>query len=181
MEKKLIKVGNSVALVIDKSFRDELGIVPTTVVRVVCDGERLIVQKSGDRADDKRRAAKMSEEVRARAIANALIRTYQMSNAALDRLTAAWKRGIHRPLLYLGWIESTSWDAVSDAERRVVRRFEAAYLALRAQRGWEDAIAAALQAEPFDPNDPGEQSVGCGGCFSAAATLPVAPGPGRTS
>lgn len=61
---------------------------------------------------------------------------------------------------YQSWVEDKDWDTITEAERRVVRRVEASYWALCKNATWDEAIAAALVAEPFDPEDPSERDVG---------------------
>ena len=51
--KKLVKHGNSYALIIDKPIMDLLGITPTTPLEITTDGQRLIItpiRKSGRRS-----------------------------------------------------------------------------------------------------------------------------------
>src|SRR5262245_15396778 len=92
MKKKLVTIGNSVGLIIDKSLRHTLGIKPTTLVRVMTDGNRLIVEPCGDRAVAvvDARAVAISQLVQARAVATALLHRWGPPNQDFERLTLGW-------------------------------------------------------------------------------------------
>jgi antitoxin component of MazEF toxin-antitoxin module len=162
VEKKLVTVGNSVAVVLDKALRQALGITPTTLVRVLTDGQRIIIEPTGERTVEAKRATAASERLRALQIARQLLQNHHMGNELVARLTCAW--AVPRPMLsalrYSSWLERVDWEALTDAERRVIRRFEIAYNELRAESSWQEAIESALRAEPFDPEDPAERTVG---------------------
>jgi virulence-associated protein VagC len=162
MEKKLFRIGNSVALVIDKPLRLALGIKPTTLVRVMTDGQRLIIEPCGERSVEAKRTTAITEQTQARAIANELMIHLSTSNENFARLTAGWRAPNCRLRImhYKMWLDSVRWDCLSAAEHRLIRRFEALYWALRGKATWDEAISAALAAEPFDPDDPTEREVG---------------------
>jgi antitoxin component of MazEF toxin-antitoxin module len=161
VEKKLFKIGNSVALVIDKPLRATLGIKATTLVRVTTDGQRLIVEPCGERSEEVQRSLNVSEKIRAQAVAWDLLTRYDMSNHRFERLSSGWDaRGRLRSHRYKMWVEDVDWATLTDAERRVVRRFEVAHRVLRSGATWEAAIAEALGAEPFDREDPAERAAG---------------------
>ena len=50
VQKKLVVVGNGVALFIDKEIRRALGLKATSLVQVRTDGKRLIIEPDGERA-----------------------------------------------------------------------------------------------------------------------------------
>jgi len=163
VEKKLVTVGNSVALVLDKSLRHALGIKPTTLVRVMTDGTRIIIEPSGERTPEAKRTNEITGRMRAIAIVRDLLERYGFANELFAQLSCGWP-GRHprfRANVYRFWLEDVAWDQLSEAELRVMRRFEVLHAELRTgERSWAEGIAAALAAEPFDPNDPAEQSVG---------------------
>jgi antitoxin component of MazEF toxin-antitoxin module len=162
VDKKLVRVGNSVAVVLDKSLRQALGIKPTTLVRVLTDGQRIIIEPTGERTVEAKQTVAITERMRALQIAYRMLRNDSMGNEQCAQLTCAW--AVRRPMLsvlsYIGWLERVDWDTLSVAELRVIRRFEIASTALQADASWPEAIAAAVAAEPFDASDPDEQSVG---------------------
>jgi antitoxin component of MazEF toxin-antitoxin module len=162
MQKKLVTVGNSVAVVLDKSLRMALGIKPTTLVRVMTDGKRIIIEPSGERTPEAKHAQVLTDRKYAIKVANTLLRVYDMGNDLLARFTCGF--AVRRPLIaafrYIRWLEDVDWDRMSDAERRVIRRFEIACDILRSQGNWNEALEAALAEQPFDPSDPAEQAVG---------------------
>jgi hypothetical protein len=165
VQKKLLAIGNSVALIIDKPLRDVLGIKATTIVRVMTDGKRLIIEPCGESSAETTKEAKqnvsVSEQTRARQVAMALRNSCHFSNEYFGQLTRGWCVGNRlRVIHYNSWLEGVRWDELNDAERRVIRRFEAAFFALRRNASWDEAIRVALAAEPFDPDDPTEQDVG---------------------
>jgi hypothetical protein len=162
VEKKLLKLGNSVALVIDKPLRLALGIKPTTLVRVMTDGKRLIIEPSGERTVESKRTAAVTERMQALSVAHALTVLDCMSNENLARLTAGWctRPGGYRMSHYKRWLEDQPWESLTEAERRVTRRLETVYWARRRRAPWNEAIVEALLAEPFDPDDPAERAVG---------------------
>lgn len=162
MEKKLLKFGNSVALVIDKPLRVALGIKPTTLVRVMTDGKRLIIEPSGERTVESKRTEAISEHMQARSIAHALTFLDGISNENFARLTCGWppRPGRYCMQQYKIWLEYQPWESLTDAEKRVVARFEEVYFARRRKESWEQAITEALRVVPFDPDDPDERAVG---------------------
>lgn len=161
MEKKLLAIGNSVALIIDKPLRNILGIKPTTIVRVMTDGRRLIIEPCGEHTKEAKQNAAVSGKLEARAIAQAFTHGYQISNACFERLSAGW-RGRFGPhgMRYAAWIDHARWEELTEAEHRVIRRLAAVYRALQKGASWDSAIRVALEAEPFDPDDPTEHDVG---------------------
>jgi hypothetical protein len=162
MDKKLVRVGNSLAVVLDKPFRHALGIKPTTLVRVMTDGKRIIIEPSGERPVEIKRTEEVSERMRAVAIARELLTYYSLGNELFAEFTCGWpgQRPRLRVRVYQHWLERVEWESLTDGERRVIRRFDVLYSVLRGEKDWPTAIAAALSAEPFDPADPEEQSVG---------------------
>lgn len=82
MEKKLVAIGNSVALFIDKPLRSALGIKATTLVRVMTDGRRLIVEPCGERTREQRRTTAITEQMQARAVIRSMVYNYDVRTIA---------------------------------------------------------------------------------------------------
>jgi antitoxin component of MazEF toxin-antitoxin module len=165
MNKKLITIGNSVAIVLDKALRNALGIKATTLVRVMTDGQRIIIEPSGERTKEATHTVAVSERMRAIQIGDDLLKRFSMGNELFSQLTCGWPRP--RPSLsalhYVSWLQRVPWEELTDAEVRVIRRFEIVYreLSKRPESAtWPEAIETALAVEPLDRDDPGEQSVG---------------------
>ena len=162
MQKKLFKIGNSVALVIDKSLRNALGIKATTLVRVTTDGSRIIIEPNGERTVEQLHAIAVTGKTRALAIASDLLRNWHVSNDRFAEVCAGWNRpNVRLRIMHYGmWCERVDWHSMSPAEQRLIRRFDVLHTTLCTGAYWEHAVTAALTAEPFDPLDSAECRVG---------------------
>jgi hypothetical protein len=167
MEKKLFTIGNSVALVIDKPLRRALGIEANTIVRLMTDGQRLIIEPCGERTIEAKRNARaaarasvVSEQKLAHDVAYDLLTGHSMPNERFVRLTAGWRALILHIRRYEQWTLYARWEHLTDAERRGVRRFGIFHAAVKAGEDYDEAIEIARKAEPFDSDDPDERDAG---------------------
>lgn len=133
MHKQLIRVGNSLAVVIDKPLRMLLDIAPETLLRMWTDGRRIILEPEGVP-----RAVTPPEELTIRQIVHELIDVH-----GIDRNHVAIIHGMTKPpfspMLAVGWSQtlakiSTERDAV------IMRRYHACLKSRRAGVSWENTL-----------------------------------------
>ena len=162
VEKKLVSVGNSVALVLDKPLRETLGIKPTTLVRVMTDGRRLIIEPCGEKPAVVKRAEAISERTQAMRVAWDLLTRFSIPNDRFAQVCSGWGTCRRLKILYYKmWTESVDWEHITAGERSVVRRFEVLHAVLERTKGkWDEALAEALAKVPFNPDDPAERDAG---------------------
>jgi len=134
--KTLCSLGNSKALILDKSIMRLLGIGPKTKLRLMTDGRRLIVEPITEEPP-----APTASELDAVRVFVALL-DRGMSQSEFDRL----HHEKTRMAAYQGHLQFAR--TFTDTERATMRRFEACLRALRQKASWSDAIAFALHAEP---------------------------------
>jgi len=142
MEKQLIVVGNSLALVIEKSLRALLGITYKTRLNVTTDGVRLIVEPIGTepvRAVSSGRGAPLHvRRINALRVYDAL-EALGLDNEKFIRLTGS-RIWAYRPRLDVGKGDASLVVAMD--------RLDVCIDVLNAGGSWEQAIEAALSAVP---------------------------------
>ncbi len=85
MRKRLAVVGNSLALVIDKSIRDVLGIGRDTMLNISTDGKRILIEPTGGLHVP----TVTAREIDAPRVFDTLMRRFDMSHEQFARLAAA--------------------------------------------------------------------------------------------
>jgi hypothetical protein len=164
MQKKLVVVGHSLALVIDKPVRHLLGIGRNTLLRVSTNGRMLVVEPIGEDTPDRRRDAggamgvtdapsetgpfTAAQELDARRETRALFDLYGMSQAQLQELHHNKRTRVGG---WLGWLMLLAGRRPDEAERMTLKRVRHCLDRLQAGDGWDHAIAAALAAVPITP------------------------------
>lgn len=144
MRKKLIRVGNSLALVIDIPLREMIGFAPSREVELSLEGRRIIIEpvEEADASCCSRKAT--IEMIRsARADLSRLIEHYGMQDAQLQRVVTGYRRRFG----FLGWLSSDLRE-ISVAELANIRRINACVKQLDGGADWDAAIEAALRSEP---------------------------------
>jgi hypothetical protein len=138
MVKKLVVVGNSLALVIDKPIRRLLNIGRNTSLRVTTEPRRLIIEPVAEKPPVP------ANERDPFKVFNLLVDQYGMDQRRFTSLH-------HEPgrmFAYLGWLGAGLARNANDEERATFRRFHACLTALQRLASWDDAITVALHAEP---------------------------------
>ncbi len=148
MRKRLALVGNSLALVIDKSLRDVLGIGRDTILNVSTDGRRIVIEPTGDVHVSRVTAT----EVDAPRVFDTLVRRFNMSPAQFARLAAV----PIRIMVYRGGLGIPRDEPTTDV---TMKRLAACLEHLLAKATWDDAIRASVVAVPYaaPPVDPETQ------------------------
>jgi hypothetical protein len=138
MIKKLMVVGNSLALVIDKPTRRFLNIGRKTQVRVTTQDRRLIIEPIPETPPPP------PSERDVVPVFNMLVDRYGMTQ---ERFTRLHHRGM-RMFGYHACLRTGLASTTDDQERATFRRLHACLTALQRRESWDDAITAALHAEP---------------------------------
>lgn len=162
MAKHLVSVGNSLAFVIDKPVLSMLGIGRRTLLRMLVDGRRIILEPVSD-------AAIMADPVRRRMTAERSFKERtEAAEVTLDKLCAyqigPYLRDLGEGLTierYRRDLATSRRDDLREAEigpklDRIMARLEICLDMLDAGRTWSEAIAAARLAHPItDSSDTG--------------------------
>jgi hypothetical protein len=149
MEKQLIVVGNSLAFVVDKSLRSQLGISSKTRLRVVTDGVRLIIEpirKEAKRAVSSHRDLPVKDRC-----FNAIRVLDALESLGLDEEKFVRLTG-HRSNTYRTQLEMGLDDAPGRGLiplQLAIDRLDACVDVLNTGGSWEQAIQAALSAVPI--------------------------------
>lgn len=165
MKKKLVAVGNSAALIIDKAIMRLIGIGPKTVLRVTTDGYRLILEPVTEtplpagpsRPAGRRPAAELAQD--AFGVFQELRNQWGMNDATfgvLGRLAPG--KGSYR-----GWLMHGGAHIATEEELELMERLELCLQLRKAGNTWEQTIADALRALPLlaaAPDGPGEPQAG---------------------
>src|SRR5688500_8399169 len=164
MRKRLSKLGNTMALIIDQPIRRILGINHDTVLRITIEGYRLIVEPLEMVDDDvaKRpvrpkpapRERVISEEtLRARELVEEMERVYRLNQARYEQLFG-------RPMAIVLVLGALFHDDV-ETQRPLIAKRAVCKKWLDAGDSWEVAIAKTLEAFDPDRSGPGH-AVGAG-------------------
>ena len=133
MHKQLIRVGNSLAVVIDKSTRALLGIAPETLMRIWTDGRRLILEP-----ENAPRAVTPPEELTVRQIVHELIDLH-----GINRDHVALIHGMAKPpfspMLAVGWADGLS-NVAGERDVVIMRRYHACLASRRAGVSWDATL-----------------------------------------
>ena len=133
MYKQLIRVGNSLAVVIDKPTRALLGIAPETLLRIWTDGRRLVLEP-----ENEPRAVTPAEELTIRQIVHELIDLH-----GLSRDHVAVIHGMAQPpfsqMLAVGWADGLANNA-TERDVAILRRYHACLQSRRAGVPWATTI-----------------------------------------
>lgn len=161
MQKRLAVVGNSLALVIDKSMRNALGITKNTELLVRTDGRRLVIEPVRlDEPVAKLSAAvfesggelSLAEQLDARAVFQILLNRFEIQPLELARLHHAPLEPLasSRTILrYSSWMAAGHLKKADARETATVRRLRYCLDALLAGAPFERAIELALLAFPL--------------------------------
>jgi len=157
MRKKLVHVGNSLALLIEKPVRRMMGFSPQLEVDVRFDGRRLIVEAveaSPSNTNERIPAADLVDDgplplamiLQAGAVAHELLERFELTPQYLEKLYP----GCARPIRYVSWAKADyHLQSANAAERAVVRRMHVCWEQLVLGSSWVEAIAVALYAVPL--------------------------------
>jgi len=152
MEKHLIRVGHSYALVIDKPIRRILGLADQTALRVTTDGVRIIAEPVRDpEGSDPARSPAMGPAPGPMPVPLELRRI-----SGLKTFDALLKREMSQPLFerlnggrMFAFQVAVDIGSKSDPQLSAkIDRCEACLRELEAGRTWDEAIAAALERVP---------------------------------
>ena len=140
MDKPVVSVGNSVAVIIERPLCRMLDIRRGSRVRVSTDGQRILIEP----VREQKKLAPL-DLVDARKIVETLVYS-DIPEDALRRLHPGLEgRRVH--VKVLGWAAMLKADAPA-ADQRSARRFRVCLEQVRAGAGWDAAVAAALEAAP---------------------------------
>jgi antitoxin component of MazEF toxin-antitoxin module len=159
MRKRLIRVGNSVALVFDKQVRELLELGPSREVELKLEGRRLIVDPVDERdatkraPRDDRRPMTLATIHDARAVLARLMDVYGMGEPGFQRLQTSFRRWFQ----YHAWLRSPDAEKPTAVEMTDVRRMKACLVQLDGGADMDAAIQAALRSEPPGSEPPGSQ------------------------
>ncbi|MDX2090924.1 MAG: hypothetical protein SFX73_23900 [Kofleriaceae bacterium] len=146
MRKRLIQVGNSLALVLDKPIRKMIGFAHAREVELSFEGRRIIVDPVEEEdATCKSRSASVEELRAARSDLDRLVHFYGIADAQFQRLVAEYRRVFS----YHAWLGS-GLRHVTAAQLANIRRVRACVKQLDGGADWETAIAVALRSEPYE-------------------------------
>jgi antitoxin component of MazEF toxin-antitoxin module len=161
MRKKLIRIGNSLAVVIDKPLRKLMQLSPTLEVEIEFDGMRLTIERAMEREPDEQDPSTSSTSGTERLSASLIRNAGPIANVLATRFAMSMEHfsslcpGYTRMMRYLAWSASTDSVRDADAEHRaIVRRMHLCYEQLANGRNWSDAVATALRAIPVAPRTP---------------------------
>jgi antitoxin component of MazEF toxin-antitoxin module len=168
MNKRLIRVGNSYALVIDKPIRRILHLTDRSVLEVSTDGTRIVIEPTGRLLQDDEiahaRPLLLGERVRGPESTNAGVNRRSLDIDAakiwqeLERrfgITPWHIEQIHnvpvpRIVRFAGWVCSRDVASkASEEELATLQRLKICRDRLRDGVGWEKAIEDALTAHPL--------------------------------
>jgi bifunctional DNA-binding transcriptional regulator/antitoxin component of YhaV-PrlF toxin-antitoxin module len=174
MKKRLLRVGNSYAVVIDKPIRRLLGIASRTILEVSSDGQRIIIDVTRDLLQDdeldhaqqilhqgRRVAPPLVAAARAAATRRALYAEAPQVWLELERrwgITQSHLERLHhdpkpRFVRVAAWMRSRSdateaANAATDFEVATITRFKMCRDLLRTGIKWDAAIIEAIRAVP---------------------------------
>ena len=169
VQKRLVSVGNSVALILDKETRAVLGLKRTSLVKVRTDGRRLIVEPDGERPPA---GASLMSEVEQ--VVTYLPNEFEMMFERMQLPPGVFRRLHHCPALiteetrkkrsptrlairemseYSMWLGSDAAQTPTAAEWETMRRFHVCYQKVASGVSWDEAAAYALAEVPmlYDP------------------------------
>jgi len=141
MYKKLSRIGNSLAIVIDKPIREVLGWSRETVVKLSTDGQRIVIERA-PRSQVEAMRPSLSEELDAPRVFRALL-ARDLDEPRFARLY----HGPGRVARYGGFLESGITHATPE-ELADIKRMAACLRALESGKSWDDAIDEALRVAP---------------------------------
>jgi len=150
--KRLVHVGNSLAVIIEKPILRVLGLGPRAVLRMWTDGKRIVIEPTGELVPSRTSAPKAVSPygttdrfaLERRAVYVELERHYGLGPHHLDQLTHVPMRFVWYP----SWARDLDLESATPAERATLQRMEHCRDRLREGDGWDAAIASALQAFP---------------------------------
>lgn len=146
MEKHLTVVGNGLALLIDKSMRDLLGITRDTRLRISTDGRRLVLEPLPPEAEKPdTNHTPLSVQLDALPVARALIDRHLMGAEQFKRISV---NSNARLGAYLGWVENGNLERATAEERTTMMRMQTCLRHLDEGMSWDAAIAAAISSCP---------------------------------
>jgi hypothetical protein len=167
MRKHLIRIGNSYAIIIDKSIRRLLHLGPRAILEVSTDGERIVIQPTGKLLQDdeigrareilsaeegmpaRRRAPHVNRaalDLDAPHVWNELEGRYAITT---DRLVRLHHETQLRFVRVASWMRSPRCATNANVdELATIQRLKACRDRLRAGDTWDTAIAAAVAAFP---------------------------------
>ena len=146
MYRQLIRVGNSLAVVIDKPTRALLGIAPETLMRIWTDGRRLVLEP-----ENAPRAVTPPEELTVRQIVHELIDLH-----GLSRDHVAVIHGLATPsfsqMLAVGWADGLS-NVATERDVAIMHRYHACLTSRRAGVSWDATIERVVLEFPLPPKE----------------------------
>jgi hypothetical protein len=168
MQKRLVRVGNSVALLLDRSMRQLLALAPDRLVDIKTDGRRLIIEAvdaseprarartaAPGSADGERDPSRLSlaEVLDAPEVFARLAGRYGMSDEQFKLLEPTiWPIGKY--VLLVSGRDPTTYEGEGRPAslRMTVRRLQLCLQRLESGGAWPDAIAEAQRAVPRPPD-----------------------------
>jgi len=147
MQKRLNVLGNSLALVIDKSLRRVLGIGRDTILQVSTDGRRILIEPTGELHVPTVTAT----EIDAPRVFDTLMRRFNMSKVQFDLLAAV-------PIRIMAYRGGLGLPCDEPAHRVTMERLAACLRHLLAKATWDDAVRATLEEVPYPPASTQERS-----------------------
>lgn len=152
MHKPLVRSGNSLALIIDKPFRQMMGLGPSRVVDVITDGRRLIIEavpESEVKVDSTSAKSTVPPSVLIDApkVARQLVGLHGMTEEHL--------RGLYPGCRNLGRYMAYADNArhARPEEQRAIYRLHVCHEQLVAGRPWNEAIVIAEYVVPRSEED----------------------------
>jgi hypothetical protein len=139
MDKRVVAVGNSLAVTIDKPFRKMLNIGRDTVLKMTTDGRRIILEPVGKQPPPPAMmldARSVIDELQERGLGEA------------EMVALHHDPTMKRVARYIGWLTLVDVNGPNEVEAKTLQRFAQCLEELRAGKDWPEAIAAATTSVP---------------------------------
>jgi hypothetical protein len=168
--KRLCKVGNSLAIIIERPILRTLGIGNRALLRVSTDGERIIIEPTGKLVPEhemkRRRGWRRSNEPSALVpptyLQDTSLDAYALRKGALEMrrelvetygMTDEQTKQLHHsyPRFFAAFCERALYYEMSERELRTLARLQYCLTRLRAGDAWSAAIDAAVAKYPHTP------------------------------
>lgn len=148
MRKRLSRIGNSLALVLDAPIRRQLGIGANTIVKLSTDGKCLFVEPLPPGAEPPRQTLALTPELALERDAPRAIDGLLAHGLSQERF-AKLAPNYGRMGSYIGWVKNWDLRKATLEQRLIMARVQKCYEELQAGKSWEDAIQSSTSAGFF--------------------------------